>query len=100
MEIIIIFIKIKTDGKKWCDSNLTQIKKDFYNDLDNMTSNNQRYFGDWVTYKGQSDVGYYLGTKFVQYICESYGFDDVLSFDIKEVNSLYSEFMEVKDGNI
>ena len=51
----------------------------------NMTSNNQRYFGDWVTYKGQSDVGYYLGTKFVQFICKIYNFDDILSFDIEEV---------------
>lgn len=87
------FHKDKNGWKNWCDSNLTQIKKDFYNDLDNMTSNNQRYFGDWVTYKGQSDVGYYLGTKFVQFICKIYNFDDILSFDIEEVERLYINFL-------
>lgn len=88
------FHQDKNGWKNWCDSNLNQIKKDFYNDLENMTSNNQRYFGDWVTYKGYSDVGYYLGTKFVQFICKDYTFDDILSFDIEKVEKLFKKFME------
>ena len=67
---------------------------DFYNDLDNMTFENQRYFGDWVTYKEYSDVGYYLGAKFVQFICNIYEFDDILSFDIEDVEKLFKKFME------
>ena len=88
------FHQDKNGWKNWCDSNLNQIKKDFYDDLDNMTPNNQRYFGDWVTYKGYSDVGYYLGTKFVQFICKTYTFDDILSFDIEKVEKLFKKFME------
>jgi HAD hydrolase, family IA, variant 3 len=90
------FHQDKGGWKNWCDSNLNQIKIDFYNDLDNMTSNNQRYFGDWVTYEEHSDVGYYLGTKFVQFICNIYKFDDILSFDIEDVERLYINFLNIE----
>ena len=88
------FHQDKNGWRKWCDNNLNQIKIDFYNDLDNMTFENQRYFGDWVTYKEYSDVGYYLGAKFVQFICNIYEFDDILSFDIEDVEKLFKKFME------
>ncbi len=81
------------DWKKWCDEHLEQIKKDFYNDLEAMTNDNQRYFGDWVKYNNQSDVGYYLGTKFVQYICKKYDFDNILSLDIELIEKLFKEFI-------
>ena len=58
-----------------------------------MTFDNQRYFGDWVKYSNHSDVGYYLGTKFVQYICKNHKFDDILLFDIKQVEILFSNFL-------
>lgn len=83
----------KNGWKLWCDNNLKQILKDFNNDLNIMTFDNQRYFGDWVKYNNHSDVGYYLGTKFVQYICMNNNFDDILSFDIKQVEILFSNFL-------
>lgn len=79
----------------WCDKNINQIKRDFYNDLNNMTFENQRYFGDWIYYNEHNDVGYYLGARFVQFICDKYQFDEILSFDIGLVEKLYLEFMEV-----
>ena len=79
--------------KNWCDNNLDQIKLDFTNDLDNMTFENQRYFGDWVKYKDHSDVGYYLGTKFIHYICKEYNFNDILAFEIDKVEELYNKFI-------
>ncbi len=83
----------KDGWKKWCDEHIEQIKKDFYNDLETMTNDDQRYFGDWVNYNDHSDVGYYLGTKFVQYICKIYDFDDILSIDIKSIEKLFKEFI-------
>lgn len=87
------FHQDKDGWKNWCDRSLNQIKIDFYNDLDNMTFDNQRYFGDWVNYKEHSDVGYYLGTNFVQFICKIYEFDNILSFDIEDVERLYINFL-------
>lgn len=86
----------KSNWKQWCDENIEQIKKDFYNDLEHITFENQKYFGDWVYYNGHSDVGYYLGTKFVQFICNKYKFDDILSFEIDIVEKLYEEFLREK----
>lgn len=79
--------------KEWCDERFSQIKKDFDDDLKTMDFENQRYFGDWVTYNGHPDVGYYLGAKFVRFICENRSFDSVLSLSVKEVCSQYSKFL-------
>lgn len=89
------FHQDKNGWKEWCDKNINQIKIDFYNDLNDMTFENQRYFGDWIYYNEHNDVGYYLGAKFVQFICSKYQFDDILSFNIGLVERLYLEFMEV-----
>ncbi len=83
----------KDSWKMWCDEHLEQIKKDFYNDLETMTNDNQKYFGDWVNYNNHSDVGYYLGAKFVQYICKIYDFDDILGLDIILIEKLFKEFI-------
>ena len=83
----------KDGWKLWCDNHLKQIAIDFNNDLNTMTFKKQRYFGDWVKYNNHSDVGYYLGTKLVQYICMNNKFDDILSLDIKQVEILFSNFL-------
>lgn len=82
----------KNGWKYWCDNHIEQITLDFSNDLNLMTFGNQRYFGDWVYYEGYSDVGYYLGTKFIQYICKQYDFDEILTFDIYEVEKVFKEY--------
>lgn len=82
----------KHGWKDWCDNNINQIINDFKNDLDTMTFDNQRYFGDWVYYKNHSDVGYYLGTKFLQHICKKYNFNDILFFEIETVEKEFQEF--------
>ena len=83
----------KNDWKAWCDNHIKLIAQDFNNELDIMTFDNQRYFGDWVYYDGYPDTGYYLGTKFTQYICKQYDFDDILSFDIIIVEQLWQDFI-------
>ena len=88
------FHQNKDGWKDWCDKNLRLIAKDFYLDLNEMKANNQRYFGDWVYYEGRADVGYYLGARFVQFICSKFQFNGILSFDEKKVESLYEEFMK------
>ena len=75
---------------KWCDDHFQQILADFYNDLPTMTKSNQRYFGDWVSYNGRGDVGYYLGTRFVQHLCGKYDFDRLINL---EIGSVYQEYL-------
>ncbi len=82
------------DWKAWCDEHFLQIKTDFHNDLDTMTRQNQRYFGDWCRYHGNGDVGYYLGARFIQYLVKEHSFDDLITYDLPVVMELYSEFMD------
>ena len=78
--------------KAWCDEHLEQIKEDFAKDIHSMTKENQRYFGDWVQYEGKSDVGYYLGAKFVRKLMETVPFDELVQWDIAKVESAYRTF--------
>ena len=47
----------KNGWLEWCDNHYQQILADFYHDLPTMTKSNQKYFGDWVSYRGKGDVG-------------------------------------------
>lgn len=84
-----------TNGwKTWCDEHFLQIKTDFHNDLDTMTRQNQRYFGDWCRYHGKGDIGYYLGARFIQYLVKEHSFDELITYDLPGISGLFSEFME------
>lgn len=80
----------KNGWLEWCDNHFQQILEDFYNDLPTMTRENQKYFGDWVSYHGKGDVGYYLGTKFVQQLCGKYDFEQLINMTIDDI---YQEFL-------
>lgn len=88
------FHQDNNDWKKWCDENIEKIKTDFTIDLQNMTAVNQKYFGDWCSYYGRSDVGYYLGSKFVSFISKRYSLDEMINLDIDIIDELYQEFIE------
>jgi hypothetical protein len=45
---------------EWCENNLAGIKKEYLQRLRDEV-NVQDFFGDWCSYQGYSDVGYYLG---------------------------------------
>ncbi len=82
----------KNGWKTWCDNHFEQIKLDFEHDMKTMSVSNQRYFGDWVSYNGHGDVGYYLGCRFVRYILSMYEFDEIICFDINNVKELFEQF--------
>ena len=79
--------------KNWCDENFRQIASDFCADLPTMTRLNQRYFGDWVSYHGYGDVGYYLGTRFVHNLLENCELSRLIHMEIAEVYTLFVQFV-------
>ncbi len=87
------FHQDKNGWAAWCEANLRGISEDFQADLSHMTRQNQRYFGDWVRYKGQPDVGYYLGARFVQWLSERRRFDDLLNADMDFVRSEWLAYL-------
>ena len=56
----------------------------------------QRYFGDLADYCGKSDVGYYLGTKFVHYLCGKCSFDQLINMKIDDIYNEYLVFVELQ----
>lgn len=84
----------KNGWREWCDNHFKQILADFHTDLPTMTRCNQKYFGDWVSYCGRGDVGYYLGAKLVQRLCNKYQFAQLINMKIDDVYKLYLEFAE------
>ena len=82
-----------TDGwLRWCENHCSQILADFCEDLPTMTRENQRYFGDWVNYYGHGDVGYYLGTKFLQVLCAEQDFRSVIHMTLDEIAEAFLSF--------
>ena len=88
------FHQNKDGWLKWCEDNFSQILEDFSHDLQAMTRFDQRYFGDWVNYCGRSDVGYFLGAKFVQYLCGKLDFEQLIKIGIDEI---YQEFVAFRE---
>ena len=82
--------------KNWCSQNIRLIRQSFFNDLDTMTEANQRYFGDWVSFNGYGDAGYYLGTRFVRFLLGYDCFDNLILYDINDVRKGFEKFLEVK----
>lgn len=89
------FHQNKNGWLDWCEENYYQIVKDFNSDLMRMTRFNQRYFGDWVDYYGRSDIGYFLGAKFVQYLCDKIGFEQLIEMRIDEIYQEFCCFQQV-----
>lgn len=88
-----VFHQYDEAWKIWCDEHFDQIRRDFDADLPTMAFESQRWFGDWVNYCGRGDVGYYLGCRFVRFILEKHSFNEILSLEIDQVESLYKQFI-------
>ena len=58
-----------------------------------MTQEDQRYFGDWVSFEGYGDTGYYLGTKFVRYMLKDTEFDKIIEYGIRDVKERFECFL-------
>lgn len=82
----------KDGWKEWCDEHFDQMLRDFKADLPTMSSQSQRYFGDWADYHGKGDVGYYLGARFVHHLLEGYEFDELISFSINKTCEEFEAF--------
>ena len=84
----------KNGWLEWCDNHYEQISVDFHSDLSMMTKSNQNYFGDWVSYHGKGDIGYYLGTKFVHQLCDKYSIEQLINMKIDDI---YQEYLVFTD---
>lgn len=78
--------------RAWCEQHSEFILASFVNDLETMTTEDQRYFGDWVSFEGYGDTGYYLGTMFVRYMLSDDDFDHIIGYDPDTVKERFEKF--------
>lgn len=79
---------------EWCTENETEIKTEYLRRVDSHESV-QDFFGDWCSYKAHSDVGYFLGSRFVLYLMKEYNLQEIAGF---KLNRVYKEFHSYVNG--
>ncbi|MFI3283761.1 MAG: hypothetical protein R3Y57_01625 [Erysipelotrichaceae bacterium] len=82
----------KNDWLTWCNSNFSSIKQEYQRRIQNSEST-QDFFGDWCNYKGYSDVGYYLGCRFIKFSENHYTLSEIINLNIVEVKKLFDLFV-------
>lgn len=75
----------------WCYANENDIKREYLHRLDNKESV-QDFFGDWCSYKGHSDVGYFLGCHFVQSLMKAHSLKKIANMKYRALNKAFTEF--------
>lgn len=75
----------------WCISNREDIKREYLERVDRGVSV-QDFFGDWCSYRGHSDVGYYLGCRFIKYLKEKYSLIHIANLDADRLYDHFKDF--------
>lgn len=75
----------------WCRENEPEIKKEYLRRLDAKESV-QNFFGDWCSYNGYSDVGYYLGCRFVEHLMKSHPLKEIANFSYRKINKEFKDY--------
>ena len=80
----------------WCRENENEIKKEYLRRLDKRQSV-QDFFGDWCSYNGHSDVGYYLGCKFVEHLMKTYTLKEIANLPYRKLNKEFTRFVKLTE---
>ena len=75
----------------WCYKNENQIKREYLRRLDKKESV-QDFFGDWCSYNGYSDVGYFLGCRFVKHLMKTHSLKEIANMKYRALNKAFTEF--------
>ena len=81
----------KDDWLQWCYKNENEIKNEYLRRM-NEKESVQVFFGDWCSYNGHSDVGYFLGCRFVRYMMKTYSLKEVANFSYRKLNKEFIDF--------
>lgn len=71
----------KNGWLNWCNENKEKLLSEFIKRIESNTSV-QEFFGDWTSYLGHSDTGYFLGCEIVKALVENYTLKEIANMDI------------------
>ena len=75
----------------WCLSNEPLLKKTFWKRMYRNEST-QDFFGDWCSFHGYSDTGYFLGCRFVRYLLNIYTLKEDASLSKTDLMENFQKF--------
>ena len=75
----------------WCQEQEPMIKKEYGRRLEQEEST-QDFFGDWCKFCGYSDVGYYLGCRFVRWMMEEHDLRKIAAMGYEQLRESYTRF--------
>lgn len=81
----------KNGWLSWCRQNETVIKEEYLRRLEAAEST-QDFFGDWCSYEGHSDVGYFLGCRFVEHLQKKYTLVEISSLSYPILRDEFTRF--------
>lgn len=77
----------------WCTAHDAEIKQEYLLRLRRQKSV-QDFFGDWVTFQGKSDVGYYLGCRFVRSLLRDMTLPQAAALPYPKLQNKLYEFLK------
>lgn len=77
----------------WCTKNEVEIKKEYLRRI-KAGESTQDFFGDWCSYQGHSDLGYYLGCRFVEVLQKKYSLIEIANLDHKALLHEFEAFAQ------
>lgn len=75
----------------WCIANENKIKHEYLRRINNFEST-QDFFGDWCSFKEHSDVGYFLGSRFIRFMLSQFELEDIAKFEMDKVCEQFFTF--------
>lgn len=79
----------KNGWLEWCLENEASMKKEYLRRMEQQESI-QDFFGDWCSYRGHSDVGYFLGCQFIRHLAKKYALEEIACLPLE---LLHREFI-------
>ena len=74
----------KGDWWRWCMIHQNEVASEYIRRLD-ANESCQDFFGDWCSYMGQSNIGYFLGYQLIDHLAQKYSLLELANLTIKTV---------------
>lgn len=68
----------------WCKTNKEKLIDEYQKRI-SKEAETKDFFGDWNSYRGYSDVGYYLGAEFIKSLSKTYRLEQIADLKIEEI---------------
>ena len=77
----------------WCNANRKNLYQEYVRRIDSGESV-QDFFGDWCSYNGKSDVGYYIGCELVKALAEKHSLFELADLKLCEIENQLRKMCE------